>query len=415
MSLFKKVTAILISMVMLTALSACGESTRWGAKINGNELKAGIYIYFSMNAYGEAQGYLEEGQTDVLAINIEDKPAVQWIQDKATKSMQEYVAVEEKFDELGLTLSEEELKYAENSYEYMKAMYSQYGMDYEKQFVDVGVSKQTVIDIDTNAIKREAIFNYYYDEGGTEEVSKDVITQYMKDNYAYVNYIAMSLKDGAGNLLKSDEKAKIKKMAEDYITRAKSGEDFNVIAAEYSEYYANLQAEAQAAAQIQAAETSVSDSITAETSPAKDEPLQDESNETSVTSESASAETTAAVTESPAVEEENPVQDTSQVIKKDDATPSKTVNEKIFSGTLKDGDIILIEEDEVYYVLKYMELFSKENYYDDNKASVLHEIKDEEFDALVSSWTENQTVEINQKAYDRYDVKKFAETEAVAE
>ncbi|MFA6379370.1 MAG: DegT/DnrJ/EryC1/StrS family aminotransferase [Candidatus Omnitrophota bacterium] len=44
-----------------------------------------------------------------------------------------------------------------------------------------------------------------------------------------------------------------------------------------------------------------------------------------------------------------------------------------------------------------------------------HEIKDEEFDALVSSWTENQTVEINQKAYDRYDVKKFAETEAEAE
>lgn len=39
-------------------------------------------------------------------------------------------------------------------------------------------------------------------------------------------------------------------------------------------------------------------------------------------------------------------------------------------------------------------------------------MKDEEFDALVSSWTETQTVEINQKAYDRYDVKKFAETEA---
>jgi len=221
MSLFKKVTAILISAVMLTALSACGESTRWSARINNTELRAGIYIYFSMNAYGEAQGYLEEGQTDVLAINIEDKPAVQWIQDKATKSMQEYTAIEEKFDELGLTLSEEELKYAESTYEYMKAMYSQYGMDYEKQFVDVGISRQTVIDIDTNAIKREAIFNYYYDEGGAEEVSKDVITQYMKDNYAYVNYIAMPLKDGAGNLLKSDGKANIKKMAEDYITRAK--------------------------------------------------------------------------------------------------------------------------------------------------------------------------------------------------
>jgi hypothetical protein len=406
MSLFKKITAILMSAAILASLSACGESTRWGAKINGKELKAGIYIYYSMNAYYDAQEFLKEGQTDVFAINIEDKPAVQWMQDKATENMQEYVAVEEKFDELGLTLSDDQIKSAENM---IDQMWQYYGSYYEEH----GISKQSNVDIRINALKKEAIFNYYYGEGGTEEVAEDTIRQYMTDNYAYVNYIAMQLKDGEGNLLKSDGKAKIKKMAEDYIERAKNGEDFNKIAAEYDEYYSNLQAEAQA----KAAETSSTDSLTVETSPAQDEPAQDESNETSVTTEASSAETTAAVTEAASDEaaEEDTVQDNSQVIKKDGTTPSKAVNEKVFSGNLKDGDIVLIEEDEVYYVLKYMDLFSKENYYEDNKISVLHEIKDEEFNTLVSSWTKNQNVIINQKAYDRYDIKKFSETESEEE
>jgi hypothetical protein len=405
MSLFKKITAILMSAAILASLSACGESTRWGAKINGKELKAGIYIYYSMNAYYDAQEFLKEGQTDVFAINIEDKPAVKWMQDKATENMQEYVAVEEKFDELGLTLTEDEIKSAENMIE---QMWEYYGSYYEEH----GISKQSNIDIRLNALKKEAIFKHYYAEGGTEAVAEDTIRQYMKDNYAYVNYIAMQLKDGEGNLLKSDGKAKIKEMAEDYIKRAKNGEDFNKIAAEYDKYYSDLQAKAQEAAQ--ATETSAANNLTVETSPAQDEPAQDESNETSVTTASAT-ETTTAVTEAAAETTENTVEDNSQVIKKDGTTPSKTVNEKVFSGDLKDGDIVLIEEDEVYYVLKYMDLFSKENYYEDNKNSVLHEIKDEEFNALVSSWTEKQSVEINQKAYDRYDIKKFAETESEEE
>ena len=415
MSLLKKITAALMSAAMLISLSACGESTTWGAKINDTELRAGIYIYYSMNAYYEAQKFLTEGQTDIFAINIEDKPAVQWMQDKATASMQEYVAYEEKFDELGLTLSEDEVKATTKSVEDMLEAYkSYYGLDYEKY----GISKQSNIDISINGLKKEAVFNYYYGDGGTEAVPEDDIKQYMKDNYAYVNYIQMQLKDGSGNLLKSDGKAKIKTMSEDYIERAKSGEDFNKIAAEYNTYYSNLQAEAQAAAaastETNSAETS--GSIAVETSPAKVEPAQDESNETTAAStEVTSSETTAQVTEA-AADTANTVTDNAQVIKKDaeNPLPSKTVNDKVFGGTLKDGDIVLIEEDEAYYVLKYMDLFSKEGYYDEQKSTVLHEMKDEEFDALVATWTASQKVEINQKAYDRYDVKKFSETETSA-
>lgn len=464
MSFIKKVTAVLISAVMLLSLAACGESSTWAAKINNTELRAGIYIYFSMEAYFDATSKLEEGQTDVFSITIDGKNAEQWIKDEATRYMQEYVAVEEKFTELGLTLSEDEINQVKS---FAEQMWQYYGSVYE----GYGISQQSSIDISINGLRKNAIFDYYYGDEGIEKIDENIIKDYISENYAYINSIKMELKDGEGNLLKSDGKAEIEKMAESYIDRAKSGEDFNKLVDEYNAYYQNLVSEAQQkAAADSGLLTDGTGAIEVQPSDAQTNSADENTNETTFTAkvlevtdntitvepvegsnelnsadkitldkldadvivgdnvkitynggimESYPAQITATKVEKiedaaqPTPEQtEEETQDYSTVVKKDSATPSKTVCDKLFDGSMKYGDIVLIKEDEVYYVVSYMDILEKEGYYDSSKKSVLHEIKDEEFDTLVSTWTANQTVDLNEKAYNRYDVKKFAETEA---
>ena len=203
-------------------------------------------------------------------------------------------------------------------------------------------------------------------ETTASETEATTTTAYLEENNKRINYIKMELKDGEGNLLKSEGKDEIKTMAEDYIDRIKGGEDFATVSKEYSDYYDKLVADAQAA-----------------------ESTDDEaSDETAETEETASSYT-----------------DNETVVTKDGSYPSEAVVTKAFES--KVGDVFLVEEDEVYYVVTVLDLYADENYYSDNESTVRHQLKDDEFDQTVGSWTETQNVEINEAAYKRYKIEKF--------
>ena len=70
--------------------------------------------------------------------------------------------------------------------------------------------------------KRTAIYKAYYGEGGSEGVTDESLRTYYKENNARVEYVKIPLTDGEGNLLKSDGKAKLKEMAEQYLDRIKA-------------------------------------------------------------------------------------------------------------------------------------------------------------------------------------------------
>ena len=56
-----------------------------------------------------------------------------------------------------------------------------------------------------------------------------------------------------------------------------------------------------------------------------------------------------------------------------------------------------------------MGLFDDPDYLENNRESVLHTLKDEEFTAEVESWTEGQNVVVNQDSVDRYKLDKILE------
>lgn len=386
MANFKKMSAVALCSAMALSLGACGNNiagpdTTYAAVIDGYKVPAGVFIAMQMNSYYDAAYYTEPtdeseettasteasetaaSETDATTTTaftdkvIEDKPVRDWINDEATKTMQEFVAVENKFDELGLSFDDNE---KEKTKVYLDSIWEYYGSNYE----DAGISENSQLLIMLNSTKKNKIFDYYYAEGGQDEISEADIRAYLDENNKRINYIKMELKDGEGNLLKSEGKDEIKKMAEDYIKRIKGGEDFAAVSKEYSDYYDKLTADAA------------------------------ESTDDGATDESADAKET-----------ESSYTDNETVISKDGTSPSEAVVTKAFES--KVGDVFLVEEDEVYYVVTVLDLYADENYYSDNESVVRHELKDDEFDKTVDSWTETQNVELNEAAYKRYKIEKF--------
>lgn len=457
----KKILAGAAALAVALSCTGCSD-TSWGAKAGDTEYRAGIYIYHAMNAYFDAESKKAETDTDVFSSTIEEMPAKDWMAKETEKNLRNQAAIDAKFTEMGLELDEYSTSYADYMVE---QMWSQYG----DMFEGYGIGKESYRDIYLNSIKRDEIFmKYYNSEDGITPVSEEDIKAHMLDNYARVKYIALNLKDAEGNLLKSEGKAEVMKMAEDYLARAESGESFDALIAEYDAYWSELtgadeepeEDNTEGAGQIIAIEDAEGNTVTVfdeddnvsevtvpespanEDSPEEETSVNEDSEETTLpeteadeesddtTDESETepaeteapesetepvssdnTETTAAETESAdadAEEEDAEAVNNEKVIKKGDYSPSKNVNDAIFN-TMKDGEYKIIEDGEYYYLVYRMELFSDETYYDTNKNAALYEMKEEEFSAMVDTWAEAVSLTINEAAVKRYKFEKFAE------
>lgn len=453
----KKIAALGCAAAMVSSLTACGEKTTWGAVIDGVQIPAGVFIYYLDTANYEAQQKLNE-QTDTSAdlspegaaaqssetvtlplysSQIDGVDSKQWIYDRATELMQEYAAVEAKFDEYGLTLTDDDKQSAQV---YLDQIWD-YAGDY---YTSMGVSENSYKSIFLNSSKKQKLFETIYSEGGEKAVSDDEIKTYLDENYALINYIDVELKDGEGNLLKSDGKAERMEMLNSYIERYNNGEDFAELNAEYVTYYENLKKAAEeAAAAAEAAnadETAADDTAetTAEVSqspaeaalPSDDEEVTEDNAETEALAETtapteteAAEETTApdeavSETETSAAEttaadaqttQVGTVESNMTVIEKADRTvPCADVANKVFDEMNK-GDIQIIEtaDGEHYYLVVKLDILEDDEYFTTARASLLSEMKSDDFDGMVSEWTAAQTVEKNADSYKRYDPEKM--------
>lgn len=453
----KKIAALGCAAAMVSSLTACGEKTTWGAVIDGVQIPAGVFIYYLDTANYEAQQKLNE-QTDTSAdlspegaaaqssetvtlplysSQIDGVDSKQWIYDRATELMQEYAAVEAKFDEYGLTLSDDDKQSAQV---YLDQIWD-YAGDY---YTSMGVSENSYKSIFLNSSKKQKLFETIYSEGGERAVSDDEIKTYLDENYALINYIDVELKDGEGNLLKSDGKAERMEMLNSYIERYNNGEDFDELNAEYVTYYENLKKAAEEAAAAEevanADETAAENTAetTAEVSqspaeaalPSDDEEVTEDNAETEALAETtapaeteasedttapdesvsetetSAAETTAADTQTTQV---GTVESNMTVIEKADRTvPCADVANKVFDEMNK-GDIQIIEtaDGEHYYLVVKLDILEDDEYFTTARASLLSEMKSDDFDGMVSEWTAAQTVEKNADSYKRYDPEKM--------
>ncbi|HAN44610.1 MAG TPA: hypothetical protein DCP97_04385 [Ruminococcaceae bacterium] len=218
MRLARKLISAILAVSSVVSLSACAPANAsWAAEYKGEKLPVGVYLNEMVNAYYLAGTKVEDQTKNVLKQQIEGKDAKAWITEQAAQSIKEYYAVNDKFDELGLKLSEDDIKTikanAENEYD----AYKEY---YEKN----GIGLSSIVLINTNAKKSNMVFDKYFAKGGITPVSESDIKASINSENVKVTAMPFNLKPSGTDKLSDEEIAKIKERANSYLVRAQAGE-----------------------------------------------------------------------------------------------------------------------------------------------------------------------------------------------
>lgn len=112
----------------------------------------------------------------------------QKVTEEAKKGLDEYIAIEQKFSEMGLTMSELDKASVEQTAE-------QYwtGFRLEETYTANGVSRESFILAQENMVKKSMIFNAIYGEGGTDPVPEEELKTKFSTDYAKILLIPVSI------------------------------------------------------------------------------------------------------------------------------------------------------------------------------------------------------------------------------
>lgn len=223
----KRIVAIVLAVMLLSlCFTGCGEDTTYIAEVNGEKIPVGVYIFSMMNSYTAAinsltqSGVPLEKAEDVLKQQIEGIDASQWIINETVTLVRQYLTIIQKFDEFGLSLTEEQKAKIETTHAEAWDINAEY---FEKN----GVSETSVKMVIEASMKLSAMFDYFYAEGGKEAVSKEDILKHFNENYAKVTYFGTYTAE-----MDDAKKAEVKTAFENYVTQLNEGGNFAEIVAE---------------------------------------------------------------------------------------------------------------------------------------------------------------------------------------
>ena len=308
-----KMTAAVTALMVSLSLASCNQDTTWTYRTEDGayEVTSGMYVGMSISAYNS--GY---SQTDVDTSQplydqqIGSVDALTWVQQEVDNLAKKYLAVETKFEEYGLSFTEEEQSYIDSYIEYY---WNYLGSSYE----DEGCGQESYTKLMTNSFKESQLFYHIYGEGGEREVTEEELRDLFNQQYAHVNIFDVDCSDDEGNPLEGHELEIVEERVANLIERLDNGEDFETVKADYE-----AEVEAEQAAEEESAS---SDTSSDETS----------SEETSASESSASSEESAASEESSAVSEDtssSASSETSEVSEDASSAESSSASEETASS-----------------------------------------------------------------------------------
>lgn len=238
----KKICAVCAAAAMTLSLTGCTD-TSYVLQSGDVKVNAGIYIYnmYSEMSYQISMLYYTQGVTEnYFDQEIEGKKFEDYLSEQALKATKEYVAVVNKFEELGLELTEEETKEISDS---VRSTWESYGDFYESE----GISKDSVKLVQKASKMRTKIFDYYYGEGGEEAVSDSDIESYLNENYLRYKTITIAKSTNEDETAAASENEEKKALRDEYLEKANgvSFADFDTVINEYNDYVAAQSAQSQ--------------------------------------------------------------------------------------------------------------------------------------------------------------------------
>lgn len=213
--LLAAVTAVSVAATMISCgAPTIGKGSSIAITIDGYEVPAGVFIFYTINSYYEAYSIVSENNTgstikvdDVKKSHIDNIDAADWIQNKATEYCESYVVIEKEFEKLDIELTSEELDEIEGNL----AQFSAYPI-----YSENGIGESSIRALLENEYKSNYVFENYYGFEGEKGMSEEELKDYFDENFARVKYFSLSLLDGEGNELDEDGKKEIKERAEKY-------------------------------------------------------------------------------------------------------------------------------------------------------------------------------------------------------
>ncbi|MBO5448599.1 MAG: hypothetical protein J5994_04665 [Ruminococcus sp.] len=271
MAMLKKIAAFAAAAAMTFSLAGCTD-TSYVMTYGDEKINAGVYLY---NMYNEmssqiAMLYYMQGITDkYFDQEIEGKKFADYLNDKAMQATKEYAAVVSQFEELGLELTEDEIKEISDN---ARDLWQSSGELYEKE----GISKDSAKLVMKAAKMREKIFDYYYAEGGTEEVTNADIESYLNENYIRYKTISISKSTNEDKAAAEEEDKESEALRDEYLAKAEglSFEEFDSVIDEYNDYLAKKAEEESAGSSTDDTSSEIADeSSAADSSSSEPEPV----------------------------------------------------------------------------------------------------------------------------------------------
>lgn len=379
-SVIKKTAAAVLAVIL--AASLCGCDRGYIMTVDGMDIRNGVYLSLLNTAYAMAQDEIKKQSSDednseneassvpVTKGEIDGKNASQWIKEETMKAVRRFVAVQRKCDELGLSLTEEEIKEintnisetwdSENSYLQYLYGYNTMGEYYESQ----GIGQESMRAILKVNKLQDKLFMYFYDKGGDLEVTESEMDEYLKDNYATVKMQVFSYTDASGaKLEEDDDKKAVKEKAQEYADRINKGEKPVDVFYEYNMSRAQEAAEAKA-------ETEYT-----------------EDNEEGLTKEEWIKQQVEAMNITKAESEE----DLDRFLSKESSSFDQEVTEYIFNAEI-DGKATVFETDSGVYLIIKEDITKKTNWKEENHENILNELKGDDFQNMVDLFGQNYEV-----------------------
>lgn len=439
MNRLKKICAFCAAAAVTLSLAGCTD-TSYVMQSGDQKVNAGIYIYnmYSEMSYQMSMMYYTQGITEnYFDQEVEGKKLADYLSEQALKATKEYVAVVNKFEELGLELTEEETKEISDN---VRSTWDSYGDFYESE----GISKDSVKLVMRASTMRTKLFDYYYGEGGEEAVSDSDIESYLNDNYVRYKTIAIAKSTNEDETAAETEDQEKKALRDEYLEKANgvSFEDFDAVIEEYNEYVAAQSQENSVSSDV---DSSAADAADSSLSAGTDSSMADDTSSEIESGDDRQVmapvmEDSSAADESSVADSTSSVDDSS--MSDDSASDSEDGNETTADGTeteedpyanemlynygtmdddakesatgklvaavndLEFGVATAYEDDNNYYVIIKGDIKERSaEYASENHEDMVQIMKSDDFQKKVDSWVEATDIKENKDAIKRYTPK----------
>lgn len=439
MAKFRRLAALLACVMMASSATACSD-TRYSAKIGDDEVKAGVYIaYLSNSLSNQVNTLYYQGITEKpFDQQIDGVSLSQYVKDDAQRSLKEYCAITKQFDAEGLVITDDEMKQINTN---LKTSWDSMGELYEYE----GVSKESLKELYLVALKKEKLFDHYYDKDGKQAATDEELQQFINENYLRYKIITIYNSSETDEEKKKAENEEKQKQRDELFDKGKdySFEQFDELIAEYkaaTEAASNTD-DSSDASNDSSSESSGESSETASSeissADSKDESSETASSETdsssddsqaSVDSSDESSKDDSSADESASSEEDSSsqAQNDSSSSGSDDSSetesePDPYENEVVmnynnykddtdtpsgklfkFIKELEIGKAAKFDSDYGYYIVIKGDVSQRTDYLEKNRDSVLHAAKEEAFQTLLDGWIASAGITLNDKAMKRY-------------